>query len=180
MISYIPNIITSMRILGTACLLFVKPFSVLFYVIYTLSGLSDVLDGFIARKTGTISEFGTKLDSVADLLFYTVMLLRIFPFLLQTLPAAVWVTIIAVILIRLCAYTTAAIKYRRFASQHTWLNKASGAAVFAVAYFIKLPFAIPLCFIVCAIAGAASLEEFLIHIKNTEYRPEIKSLLQKV
>ena len=42
--------------------------------IYTFAGLTDVLDGWLARKTGRASEFGARLDSVADLLFYSVLL----------------------------------------------------------------------------------------------------------
>lgn len=180
MLRFIPNIITSLRICGTAFLLFIQPFTPLFYAVYTLSGLSDVLDGFIARKTGNVSEFGTKLDSVADLMFYTVMLLRIMPVLIEKLPVSVWIAIAVILLIRIAAYITAAVKYRRFASQHTWLNKATGGGVFAVAYFIKLPFAIELCWVVCAIACCASLEELLIHIRNKSYHPRIKSIFQKV
>ena len=75
------NAITLLRISGTAVLLFLRPFSPAFFVVYTLTGVTDVLDGFVARKTGTASDFGAKLDSAADLLFYGVMLLKIFPVL---------------------------------------------------------------------------------------------------
>lgn len=55
--------------------------SIWFLVIYTFAGLTDVLDGWIARKTGSASEFGARLDSVSDLLFYGVILIRFFPVL---------------------------------------------------------------------------------------------------
>ena len=59
------NAITLLRISGTAVLLFLRPFSPAFFVVYTLTGVTDVLDGFVARKTGTASDFGAKLDSAA-------------------------------------------------------------------------------------------------------------------
>ena len=32
-------------------------------------GLTDVMDGIIARKTNTVSDFGAKLDTGADFIF---------------------------------------------------------------------------------------------------------------
>ena len=177
MLNLLPNLITSVRILGTICLLFVKPFTVAFYIIYTISGLSDLLDGFIARRLKLVSELGSKLDSIADLLFYAVMLLRIFPVLLKVLPHALWTAVSIVVLIRILAYIVAAIKYHRFASQHTWLNKASGASVFLIPYIINLQYAVPICCVLCSIAGLASLEELMIHLVNKEYRSEVRSLI---
>ena len=65
----LPNIITSLRIAGTAGLLFALPLTPLYFAIYTFGGLSDVLDGWIARHMGTASDFGARLDSIADLFF---------------------------------------------------------------------------------------------------------------
>ena len=101
------NAITLLRISGTAVLLFLRPFSPAFFVVYTLTGVTDVLDGFVARKTGTASDFGAKLDSAADLLFYGVMLLKIFPVLWHTLPKKIWWGVALVLFLRVCSYTTA-------------------------------------------------------------------------
>ena len=50
------NIITSVRILCSIALLFVTPLSKLFYALYLTAGLSDMIDGTVARKTGTESD----------------------------------------------------------------------------------------------------------------------------
>ena len=63
------NGITLLRIVGTVVLLFSAPMSPLFLWIYTLTGLTDMPDGWIARKTGTADDFGARFDSIADLLF---------------------------------------------------------------------------------------------------------------
>lgn len=173
----IPNIITSFRMIGTICLFFIQPFSVSFYVVYTLCGLSDVLDGLIARLTKKTTEFGAKLDSVADIMFYAVMLIRVFPLLWEILPKTIWYIVAAVFIIRLMAYLVAAVKYRRFASQHTYMNKLTGMAVFSIPYFLNHAGNVIACFAVCVIAGLASLEELLIHIFSKEYRPEQKSIV---
>ena len=80
------NLITLLRIAGTISLLFLKPLSAVFFLIYALTGLTDVLDGWIARKTKTAGDFGARLDSIADLLFYTVILIRLLPILFAQLP----------------------------------------------------------------------------------------------
>ena len=86
----IPNCITMIRILGTICLLFTEASTKEFFIIYSICGLSDVFDGMIARLTQTVSAFGAKLDSAADLIFYAVMVLKIFPDLIETLPFEIW------------------------------------------------------------------------------------------
>ena len=48
------NIITTTRLIGTIALLFTEPLSKAFYAIYIWCGFSDILDGFVARKTNTI------------------------------------------------------------------------------------------------------------------------------
>ena len=68
------NVITGLRILVSAVLLFCPVFSPIFYVLYLIAGLSDMVDGVIARKTNSVSEFGSRLDGVADFVFVAVCL----------------------------------------------------------------------------------------------------------
>ncbi len=119
--------ITSLRMVSSVILLHFPVRSIGFLAIYSFMGMTDVLDGWIARKTGTASEFGARLDSIADLLFYSVLMLRIFPYLWQILPKTIWWLVMVIVLIRLTAYGVAAVKYHRFAALHTWLNKLTGA-----------------------------------------------------
>lgn len=171
--------ITLLRIAGTVFLLVLEPFSAVFFLLYALTGLTDVLDGWIARKRKTADEFGARLDSIADLLFYAVILLRIFPVLITKLPKEIWYVVAAVFCIRISAYITAAIKYRRFASLHTYLNKATGIVVFLIPFFLNTDYAVVFCRIVSAVAMAASLEELMIHLQSRAYCPNTKSLFLK-
>ena len=68
--------ITSVRIVASLFLLLLPLRSAGFLVVYPLTGLPDALDGWLARQTGTASDFGAKLDSIAHLLFYAVLTLR--------------------------------------------------------------------------------------------------------
>lgn len=175
----IPNIITFMRVIGTISLFFVCPMSGLFFIIYTLCGLSDTLDGTIARATGSTSELGAKLDSIADLLFYGVMFVKIFPQLMEILPVWLWVVGVSVLIIRVTSYVTAAIKYRRFASLHTYINKMAGLSVFLTPYFIKVGFGYVYCIVIGIVTGISSIEELLIHLSSKGYSPNRKSILIK-
>ncbi|MBR5740649.1 MAG: CDP-alcohol phosphatidyltransferase family protein [Firmicutes bacterium] len=175
----LPNAISSARIACTVWLLFMEPLSPLFMVVYALTGVSDVLDGAIARKYGTTSELGSKLDSIADILLYTLVLIRIFPVMWVTLPRKIWVMVGAILAVRGVAYITAAVKYHCFASCHTYLNKATGLLVFGVAFFIKTRIAVPYCWLVCIVAMASSAGELVIHLTSDEYDPNRKRLFKK-
>ena len=175
----LPNILSYARIAGTIWLILMKPLTPLFLTIYTITGVTDVLDGAIARKYGTTSEKGAKLDSIADLLFYTLILIRIFPVMWVTLPKKIWIMVGAILLVRFVSYGTAAKKYHRFASLHTYLNKVTGLMVFLVPYAIISPAAIPYCWSVCVVAMIGSIEELILHRTSEKYDPSRKSLLIK-
>ena len=75
------NDITIIRILYSIALLFFPAFSVAFYVLYSTAGVSDILDGWVARRTHTASELGAKLDTIADIVFVVVCLVKLLPVL---------------------------------------------------------------------------------------------------
>ena len=164
----LPNIITGIRMAGTVALLFIEPLSPLFIVVYTLAGVSDALDGFIARKFKTASAAGARLDSIADLMFYTISLARIMPVMWRNLPRTIWYAVGALLVVRGLAYLVDAVKNHRFASLHTYLNKATGLLVFGVVYFINTKAAAPYCWTVCAVGMIASLQELYLHLKTDE------------
>ena len=170
---------TSVRIAASLFLLRLPLCSAGFLIIYTLAGLTDVLDGWLARKTGTASDFGARLDSIADLLFYAVLLLRLSPVLWQELPAAIWYAVAGILLVRLAAYTAVAVKYHRFAALHTWLNKLTGLGVFLLPYVFAVSTGVGYSWAVCALAFAASLEELAIHLCQRGYCPDIRSVFQR-
>ncbi len=163
MIRMIPNILTLLRIVGSLLLIFIKPLTAVFYVIYTLSGLTDVLDGFIARRFNASSEIGKKLDSAADLLFYAVMLTKLFPTLFTVLPRPIWIAVGVIFFLRLISYGTAAVKHKKFASLHTVLNKLTGVVMFAVPYFVGTRIFTALCITVCAVSFVAAAHELSVH-----------------
>ena len=64
------NYISISRIILAILLLFTEPLSIYFFTIFILCGISDVLDGYIARNHGENTSFGAKLDSFGDIVFF--------------------------------------------------------------------------------------------------------------
>ena len=172
----VANIITSIRIIGVFLLLYTKSSSVVFYIIYTLCGVSDAIDGWVARKTKTTSEFGAKLDSLADILFYFTMLVKLLPILINQLPSFIWCLTAGIIGIRILGYVVAYMKYHKFASLHTYMNKITGLMVFLIPYIVKSEGINSFSIFVCLVAFVAALEELMVHICSRECHPNEKSL----
>lgn len=161
------NIITILRILGTLLLSVTEPLSAEFYVVYSFTGLTDVLDGYIARRTNTVSEFGSKLDSAADLMFYGIMVYRLLPILSELLPTGIWYVLIGILILRVFTYVFTAVKYKEFMSNHTYFNKMTGLCTFIVPYVIHFhSVLITVCSLTCVICVIASVYDFILAIKN--------------
>ena len=68
MLKHVPNILTIIRFLLIPVILyfiFIGNF-LLAFIFFTLSGITDIADGFIARKFNLISNFGKLMDPLAD------------------------------------------------------------------------------------------------------------------
>lgn len=170
----LPNCITFLRILGTVGLLFTKPFSALFFSVYLICGLSDVLDGYLARKTNAASRFGQVLDSISDLLFIAVVLLM----MLSAVPVPTWAIkwIVLIAATRLLSIVIGLIRYRRLAFLHTYANKAAGFALFFFPFLYRGLEGIAALFIVCFLGSISAIEEMLINLTSKELNRDIKSI----
>lgn len=171
----IPNMITMLRILGTIGVLFLEPFSKEFFIVYTLCGISDLLDGAVARALKVTSEFGARLDSMSDLIYYGVMLIKIFPVMWEILPKIIWIILTIVIMIRLVGYGIAAYKYHKMAALHTNLNKLSSAMTFFIPYFIKRDVGVMYCLFLCFIVLIAAIHDLVIHIRSNSYQTNMNA-----
>lgn len=155
----IANIITVTRILGTFVMMFTNVLSVPFYIAYIYSGLSDVADGYLARKLHIVSNIGRKLDSISDLFFYTTMMIKIWPYLVEYLPTYIWVMIWVTLAIRIILYLYIGIRDKALLSNHTILNKTTGILLFALPFFIKQRIFVIYSTIVVSVAFVAALYE---------------------
>ena len=161
MVNNLANVITFTRVVGSVLFVFIPIESDLFYVIYTYCGISDILDGFIARKTKTTSEFGSKLDGASDLLFYSFMMYKIWPYLECYLPSYIWFMIWALVILRVINYIYIARTKKEFQSTHGVLNKATGLAMFFLPYVVRTRHFVKYSAITCLVALAAYIAEIL-------------------
>ena len=162
----IANIITFTRILGTCAMWFTDVLSTPFYIAYIYSGLSDVLDGFLARRLHIESDFGRKLDSVSDLFFYTTMMIKIWPFLVKYLAQEVWVLIWITLGIRIALYLVVSLSQKKLLSNHTYLNKATGFSMFFLPFFVESEGFTTYSNIVLGLAIVSALYEIVLVIRK--------------
>lgn len=177
----LPNIITCIRLIAAAVLihLSVEDHKVAFYIIYGCCGLTDLLDGVIARATHTCSKLGSRLDSVADIFFLGVMAYKFIPIAVEKLTFANWVLIGIPALIHILAYIVCLFRFHKMSALHTWANKAMSMMIFIFPF--SLAFEEPLVYQIYAYVGSAvaiysAVECFLIHCIAKTYDPRNQSI----
>ena len=149
--------LSALRIILSVALLAPPALSPTFLALYATAGLTDMLDGFVARQTKTESEFGAKLDSAADLTFTVVSLAKILPTVAA--PAWLWVWVATIAVVKVANVVSGLVMGKRLVMPHTTANKAAGFVVFLV------PFAIPTFGVVvpsipaCVVATFAAIQE---------------------
>ncbi len=165
------NAITFFRIAAGIVLLFCPVFSPAFYVFYTAAGLSDMLDGFAARKTDTVSELGARLDTIADFVLVAVCLIKLLPVLRIPAWLYAWIGIIA--LIKVVNIISGFAVQKRFVVVHSVMNKVAGALLFLLPLTIS---AVPpdrSAIVVCAAATFAAIQEGHLIRTEREQKPEL-------
>ena len=153
----IANIITGSRIAFSLPLLFIPLSSAWFYILYLFCGLSDMIDGTIARKTGAVSKFGARLDTVSDFIFMLVCSIKILP--LIHIPVWLWVWITLVALIKIFNIAFIFVRKKKLISIHSVLNKITGLALFLLPLslnFVETTYSIAT---VCVLATIAVIQE---------------------
>lgn len=153
----IANIITFCRILGSIGLLFCPVFSACFYGLYLFCGLTDMVDGTIARKIGATSTFGARLDSFADFLFAAVSFGKLLA--VTRISVWIWVWAAAIAAVKLVNLIQGFLRRKQIPSLHTIMNKVSGLCLFLLpltAALVELRYSAP---VVCAVATIAAVQE---------------------
>lgn len=174
---YLPNALTLLRIAGSAALLLFPPMSLWFLVIYGVCGLTDVLDGYIARRTGNVTGLGAALDTAADFAFLLAAVIAFLPIL--QIPMWLWLWAAGILLVRLTSATVGWVKFRAPAFLHTVANKVTGLALFffpLLYAFFGLGYTGAL---LCGLATVSSAEELLIVLRSDELDTDTAGLFWK-
>ena len=153
----IANIITISRILSSIYLLFCPVFSISFSITYLFCGITDMVDGTIARKTKSISELGARLDTIADSVFVAVCFVKILP--LMEFPTWLWIWIVMIAIIKIGNVVWELISNKRLVSIHTILNKVTGFLLFLLPMTLSFIEAICSSAVVCFVATVSAIDE---------------------
>ena len=149
--------LTGCRILGSILLLFFPAFSVVFYILYLFCGLTDMIDGTIARITNSVSKFGSQLDTAADLVFVATSMIRLLPAL--HIPGWLWIWVGIIAAIKISNIVLGYLSKKQFASLHTITNKVTGLFLFLLPLtisFVELKYS---AVVVCFIATYSAIQE---------------------
>ena len=144
---------------------FVQSSPAIFWTLYLLCGLSDILDGAVARLTGTVSRLGERLDTLADIVFVAVWMVLFIPAINIGRWLWIWTGIIA--FIKVVNVISGLAMKKGFVAKHTLANKASGILLFLLPIIllwevIKVPYII----LVSLLATFAAVQEG--HLVRTE------------
>jgi len=135
-IKHVPNILSGLRIVLSVALLFLTtPDRIQFFVVvYLVNGLTDVLDGQIARHFKVESSLGSKLDAVGDsMLFASALICMVFlADLTMEEPMVRYLAVLSPgVVYKIANVFVTRVRFKQWNMMHTLMNKT----VFVALYF---------------------------------------------
>ncbi|MCG8650489.1 MAG: CDP-alcohol phosphatidyltransferase family protein [Pirellulales bacterium] len=120
----LPNMITLIRIVGSPVLVVLAIVDQISWLagLAVLLVFTEWLDGFLARRLRVTSSTGARLDTVADAIFYSSLLLAVV-LLRPQMVAQEKIWIVVAVASYLLSWLASGIKFHRLPSYHTWAAK---------------------------------------------------------
>lgn len=173
----LPNSLSLLRLAGVPLLFVLVRVEPLgwFVIWFVLLGLTDFLDGYLARRWGQTSEFGAMLDAVADIAYY----LSAAWFLVWLFPAYVQPNLAWLVLALGLFAVSVGVCWRRAGKViflHTHLSRLGGVLVFLVvvaSFVVDTTWMIRSVILVYALAFA---EATVIFLRHGAVDPDTRSL----
>ncbi len=166
--THLPNVISVLRIAGSISLLFCDVRGWPFWSLYVLGGLSDIIDGWLARKLHAESKTGAILDSVSDIVFVACCAISLLPVL--EIPMWLWIWAGVIVIIKIVNQISSLVVCKRFCFPHTLANKLTGFLLFLMVptmFWSMIPISI-----VASLATFAAVQEgHYIRTKQDLYNP---------
>jgi cardiolipin synthase len=174
----IPNVITTYRLFMAPVILYfiISGQENLFAIFLVINLLTDVIDGYIARRFKMETEIGARLDAFADYFTYILVFIGLFVFKLDELRPYLVSAIIFVSMLVLTVIVSI-IKFRKFHSYHTVIEKSGGyvQALFFIGLF-TIGFIGPLYYFMIVFGILGAIETIAIDILIPEMRSDILGL----
>lgn len=182
----IPNILSFMRIICVPILVIAVILNLKYWIILLILiiGLTDFFDGLLARKFKISSEFGSKMDGIADMLFYYTVLALILIFrwnIVKLYFTQISIIFLLSILVLLYGY----IKHRDFIQYHMYIGKASAPfmyyCILGILAFAKNHISIKIAFyIYFTLTIIAHIEKLILITIQKKVKPDTPSVLTEI
>lgn len=176
----LPNILSGYRLLMFPVLLFLiyKGEENLFSLLFVINIITDVLDGWIARKFDASTPLGAKLDSLADIGSYILAVIAIFQFHWSSFEPYKW-WFFSFLFLYVFAILFSLVKFKIFPSLHLYSFKFAG---YVQGVFLAILFGygfVPWLFITGMGVGIiANIEELASLIKLKEMKSNVQSFFK--
>jgi CDP-diacylglycerol--glycerol-3-phosphate 3-phosphatidyltransferase len=186
---HVPNALSLLR-LALSVVLFAIPFgSLVFIALYLACGLTDALDGYLARRLRAVTPLGARLDSAGDFVFFAMYVWVAFrlPNALASgmrLSGLIACTCACVALVALLRVASLAVIWKRTGVPgfiHTYANKAAGITLFALLPAIAIlgltsPVASACVIVTLSLCLVSAVEELLVAVLVTPVDLDRKGL----
>ncbi len=165
---YAANIITGCRIAFSILMLISPVFLFRFYAMYLAGGVTDMIDGTVARRTNSVCVLGSRLDTLADFAFVSSALIKILPAVEVPKWSLAWTLVIAII--KITGAALGLIHGKRLLVEHTVMNKITGFLLFLLPLTLGCIEIRYSAFGACSMATAAAIQEAHYMRKGIEVR----------
>jgi cardiolipin synthase len=174
----IPNLLSFYRLIlfPVILILALKGYEKPFVVLLVINLITDVLDGLIARAFNMQTEFGARLDSIADFATYLLAILGVFVFKYEDFQPHL-VSFLIFLGLFFGSYLFSLIKFGRFPSLHLYSWKIGGY-IQGFFFFILFVFGFftPLYYLMVIWGILAFSEHILIQLLLPEMRSNQKGM----
>lgn len=174
MLKQLPNIITISRIIIAISLLFILEHQILLLSLYLICGLTDILDGYIARRYKLTTILGARLDSLADMVMFVVVFAVLVNWFKWTILVIAFALGIA--LIRFMNIIIGLIIHKRLVLIHTIMNKITGLILFLLPLLLTVWYSNTLLIIILMIGFIATVEEGIIIFISDKVNADTKHI----
>ena len=143
-----------------------------------ITGLTDCLDGFLARRFNQVTAFGSRLDSLAD----NLLIPSILVWVLMLRPRIFWdhpSPFTALVLLYVLSVLIGWLKFGRFANLHLYSSKAAGVLGYAfVVHALLSTYHVGLFYVTIGAFILASAEEIVILLTRSRVDERIGSIIK--
>lgn len=176
----IPNILSVLRILLSLAMPSVIDFPPALAAMVLIVGLTDIADGFIARRYHCESVAGARLDTLGDWIFFGMAGILFLMKYKQIVDEHIW-ELLTVAGVRFFSLCTAKYRFGRFLSVHTIGNKISVFLIYLILLLIIFEKAVMGMMVktVLMIALLSAVEELLIILVNKEIDLDQRCLFRR-